>query len=100
MACLGLKVTNVPRYFYLTLANCSGDYRFFKAKKRRHFPEPVLNQSISLLDVSEESKEITRRYGYNAVADILSLPTPYKLLEHQGFGYRMLVEYVSFLEDQ
>lgn len=68
--------------------------------KRRHFPEPVLNQPISSLDVSEEFKEITRRYGYNTLADILSLSTPYKLLEHPGFGYRMLFEYVSFLEDQ
>lgn len=95
------EVAEVPRYFFSPKPSAPGTAGFLQKKmKRRQFPEAVLNRPISSLEVSQEFKEITHQYGYETLADILSLPTPYKLLEHPGFGYRMLMQYVSFLEEQ
>jgi hypothetical protein len=66
--------------------------------KNARYPEPILNQPICELKVNEKFKEITKKYGYHTLADMLRVNNPYSFLEHPGFGYRMLTEFVNFLE--
>ena len=52
----------------------------------------VLNLPITELAVSEEFKNITIKYGYFTLSDFLKLEKTYDVLQHDGFGYRMLAE--------
>jgi DNA-directed RNA polymerase alpha subunit len=61
------------------------------------FDEPVLNQPIEQLAFSEEFKNKTGQLGFKTLASLLE-HQPSDLLKLPGFGYRMLTEYIDFLE--
>ncbi len=63
----------------------------------KNFNEAFLNQPISKLEASEEFILVTEKYGYHTLADILKLEKPYDVLEHEGFGVRMLAEFTHLL---
>jgi len=64
---------------------------------KKTFPEPILNQPIAQLDLSEKFKSITLKYGYETPGDLLNLPMPYDLLKHPGFHLGLLAEFTAFL---
>jgi hypothetical protein len=61
--------------------------------------QELLNQPIAQLNASPELQAITKQYGYLTLADILKLPKPYDLLQHEGFGMRLLAELTHILAD-
>jgi hypothetical protein len=61
------------------------------------FDEPVLNQPIEQLALSEEFKIKTGQLGFNTLAELLEHP-PSDLLQLPGFNYRVLTEYIDFIE--
>ena len=64
---------------------------------KKTFPEPILNQPISRLDLSKKFKDLTLKNGYETPGDILNLPMPYDLLKHEGFDLLLLTEFTAFL---
>jgi DNA-directed RNA polymerase alpha subunit len=62
-----------------------------------HFAEPVLNTPIVDLELSEEFKNKTGQLGFKTLASLLE-HQPTDLLKLPGFGYRLLTEYIDFLE--
>ena len=64
---------------------------------KKTFPEPILNQSISELELTEKFKELTHKYQLNTLGDILNLKQPYDLLRYEGFDQRSLMEFSGFL---
>lgn len=64
---------------------------------RKKIEEPILNKPVSELKATEEFKKICKKYGYRSLADILKLEKPYDLLQHEGFGMRMLAEFSRIL---
>lgn len=61
--------------------------------------QELLNQPIAKLNASPELKALISQYGYHTLADVLKLPKPYDLLEHEGFGMRQLAELSHILAD-
>lgn len=61
--------------------------------------QALLNQPIAELKTSPELQTLTQQYGYYTLADILKLPKPYDLLQHDGFGMRQLAELCHILAD-
>lgn len=61
------------------------------------YAEPVLNTPITELKFSEEFKRKAEQLGFQSLAGLLK-HHPSDLLKLPGFGYRMLTEYISFLE--
>ena len=61
------------------------------------FQEPILNQPISELKMSDTFKKLTLQYQLKTIGDILNMPTPNDLLQHEGFDYRLLMEFTAFL---
>ena len=59
--------------------------------------EPVLNQHITELEISEEFKIKAGQSGFQTLAAILKYE-PADLAKLPGFGYRMVVEMITFLE--
>ncbi|MFA6084671.1 hypothetical protein [Mucilaginibacter sp.] len=62
-----------------------------------HFAEPVLNTPINNLEISEEFKIKTGQLGFHTLASLLEYQ-PSDLLKLPGFGYRLLTEYIDFIE--
>ncbi len=58
---------------------------------------PILQKAIKTLDVSKEFKAMAKANGFKTLQDILDMPLhelPYK----EQSGYRMLKEFLDFLE--
>jgi len=68
-----------------------------KPAMKKTFAAPILNQPITELEISEEFKKLTLKYRYQTLGDILNLPKPYGLLQHEGFNYRLLMEFTETL---
>ena len=64
---------------------------------KRLFPEKILNQPIAELDLSEKFKTLSKKYGYQTLADMLQLNRPQELLKHEGFDMVMLMEFTNIL---
>jgi hypothetical protein len=64
---------------------------------KKSFPEQLLNQPISELKLSDKFKELTHKFHYQTLGDILNLNEPYDLLKHEGFDYRILMEFTHIL---
>jgi DNA-directed RNA polymerase alpha subunit len=64
-----------------------------------YFAESVLNTPIKDLEISEEFKRKTGQLGFRTLANLLE-HRPSDLLKLPNFGYRMLTEYISFMEKE
>lgn len=64
---------------------------------KKTFEEPLLNQPISELAMTEEFKRLTLKYHIKTLGDILNLPQPYDILQHEGFNFRLLMEFTGML---
>lgn len=63
----------------------------------QRFPEPLLNEPIVLLGMSQEFCGITEILGFHTLADLLERHTG-ELIKLPGFSEHLLYEYVDFLE--
>ena len=61
--------------------------------------EPILNTPISDLNISEEFKNKAGRLGFQTLAELVKCE-PDDLAKLPGFGYRMVTEMISFLEER
>lgn len=61
------------------------------------FPEPLLNETIDKLELSEEFRLVAETLGFHKLADLLSFRMA-DLLEMPGFDHRIWNEYAAFLE--
>lgn len=59
--------------------------------------EPLLNEPIEKLDLSEEFRLVSETLGFHKLADLLSHRMS-DLLALPGFDYRLWNEYVAFME--
>jgi hypothetical protein len=64
---------------------------------KKTFEEPILNQPIPELELSETFKKLAKKYRYKTLGDLLQAPGPADLLKHKGFRYRELMEFTRTL---
>jgi hypothetical protein len=64
---------------------------------KKAFNEPLLNQPIACLEMTDAFKKLTLKYRYQTLGDILNLSKPYDLLQHEGFNYQHLMEFTETL---
>jgi len=65
--------------------------------KKHH--EPILNQPIATLGMSEEFSGVTEILGLYTLGDVVSRHTS-DLAKLPGFSVHLIHEYVSFLEER
>ncbi|RNL55570.1 hypothetical protein [Pedobacter jejuensis] len=63
------------------------------------YAEIILNTPITGLEFSEEFKRKAMQLGFHSLTGLLE-HQPSELLKFPGFGYRMLTEYISFMEKE
>lgn len=59
--------------------------------------EPILNETIEKLDLSEEFRLVAETLGFYKLADLLNFRMA-DLLKLPGFDHRVWNEYAAFLE--
>jgi len=69
----------------------------FYAMMKTYLAEPLLNEPIVKLGLSEEFCLITETLGFHTLADLLQHRMP-DLLALPGFDHRIWNEYAAFLE--
>lgn len=65
----------------------------------RGYKEPILNQPIAELELSEEFKGITEILGFYTLGDVAKWHTR-DLNVLPGFSVQLIHEYVTFLEER